>query len=134
MITVVPEELKIIILIKTYEFDVKKAKTKKIYDCVDKQGIILYLNKNSGASLIGEIQKLFEKKGLKIDSKVAQFLANRCGSDMLLISNEVDKLACYKTVEVVTKEDIISICHIFIQANIFDLPKMIVQSNYNGAI
>lgn len=133
-ICTIQQETIIIIVVQNYEFDFKKAKAKKMYDCVDKQGTILHLNKNNAGDLTVEIQKLFEKKELKIDSKTAEFLARQCNSDMLFIVNEIDKLACYKTDLQVSKQDIINSCYILVQANIFDLPKMIVQSNYNDAI
>lgn len=128
------QECTLIITIQNYEFDFKKSKAKKIYECVDKQGIVLNLTKNNSRYLVGEIQKLFEKKELKIDAKTAEFLATYCENDMLFISNEIDKLACYKTDAIVTKQDVIESCYILVQANIFELPKMIVQSNYNAAI
>ena len=42
------------------------------------------------------VRQMFEKKGVSITNDGLNEFINRCGDNMYLISNEIEKLSCYK--------------------------------------
>lgn len=79
------------------------------------------------------IQNMFDN--YQIDNQTIELLINRVGSNLSLLSNEIDKIKLYKNnVLKITKDDIINLTHKNIDLDVFKLIDYIVTKNKEKAI
>ncbi len=67
----------------------------KTYKTVKKLGYVAELNTPDTKMLVSWIGNLCKREGKQIDSKCASYILEQCGTDMMLLSNEMEKLFSY---------------------------------------
>ena len=111
----------------------KAAKHKKLIELASKTGVCVNLAKKTRTDLLRFIADRAKKQGVTIESAQCSHLADRCGDDLGVLANEVDKLCAYKQQGAITRADIDLLATEHIEASIFDLSKRIISGDYAGA-
>ena len=83
------------------------AKNKKLADHIEKQGgVVVEFAFKTPSELAKYIMSAVEKSGSQISHPAAVMLAENCRSNLLMINNEIAKLASYRYGEEITEQDI----------------------------
>lgn len=86
------EGVTMVFTVVTSKLDDKKPIVKKIKE----KSKAFALDNVSKKDLPRVVKQMFDKKEVSINGDALNEFINRCGDDMYLISNEIDKLSCYK--------------------------------------
>lgn len=109
----------------------KLDERKKIVKEMKKVGTVKDYNKSG--DLTSVIKNMFEE--YKVDNSVIRFFIDRCGSNLDILSKEVDKIKTYKDNDlVITKDDIINLTTKNIDIDIFAFVDTIVNKNKEKAL
>lgn len=103
------------------------GKNKKLFDLATKKGYSCDFDYKKPAELVKIITDRVEKHGSTISKKSAEYLANQCLSNLLLIGNELDKLCDYSNGEEITNETIDLLVSKQLDSNAFALAKAAAQ-------
>lgn len=113
----------------------KIDKRSKLYKQIKKNGTITELKELDNKKLKVFVASLLKKDNKKITENTVSYLLDKTGTNMLFIQNEVEKLICYAyDRELITKEDIDSICIEQIEGKIFQMIDAIVVKNKDTAL
>lgn len=94
----------------------------KTYKTVKKLGYVAELNTPDTKLLISWIGTLCKREGKKIDSKCANYILEQCGTDMMLLSNEMEKLFSYAyDRDSITMADVEAVCVNHVTGKIFEM-------------
>ena len=110
------------------------AKNKKIIDFISKKGDTCEFSIKTPAELSKTIISSVEKGGCSISKQNAEYIAELCLSDQIMISGEIAKLTSYAMGREITKEDIDSLVSRQFNSNAFDLSKAVVSFNKRRAL
>lgn len=132
--TDLPESTVLIFSQPTLTFDVKKAnKTKKFAAAAAKCGTVLCLEKKGDIALEKQVASWAKALGCEISSINAAKLIQSCGTDMLTLKNETEKLCAYTGEGEITEETIKLVAVKNVEARIFALSDSIIRCDYNTA-
>lgn len=110
-------------------------KKTKMYKEVYKLGYVCEMNSMDDNNLKIFIASSLEKEGLKISEAAAQHMLMHCGTDMELLTQELNKLSAYCTGKnSVTAQDIDLICTKHLTRQIFQMMDYIGGKNQNKAL
>lgn len=131
----IPPACTVIFSLSTLIFDTKKisSKWKKFMDIIDKFGIILVCDKRTDTALEKQLVSWAEKVGVKMYPNVANKLIKMCGTDLLMLRNELEKLCAYSGYTEVTADMVADISTKNLETNIFRLSTAIFTGNSNLA-
>lgn len=117
----------LILLVNDPDFLPKKnQKAKKLIAQVDKVGVVLELNRRSEGDMVKFLQKKAKDQGCAISKELCRYLLERCESDMLTLSNEMEKLCAFAAAGEITREQIDRVTVKAVSARIYDLAKAIL--------
>lgn len=138
IISNLPETTVIIIYITGFDVCGGKkfptTKNKKIIDAVSKYGVVCELNYKRPDELAKPIITAVEKEGCEISRINAEYLASQCLCNMVLISNELNKLTSYTGMGEITKEAIDLLVAKQLDSNAFLLAKAVTQFESRRAL
>ena len=104
-------------------------KRSRMYKAVQKNGHVEECGVQKEADLKVWIARLLKDEGKKIRGSTVERILGRCGTDMVNLKNEIDKLVAYVGErDIIEDEDVDSICTLQITNSIFDM----VESIANG--
>ena len=130
----VPGDTLLLFWMQTVDVDIKKNdKWKKISQLVEKHGNVLVLNKKGTTELKKMLVSGAQKRGKVLSPQLAEYFVNTVGDDLNILLNELEKLCFYCESIIVEKEHIDSIITRSVEASVFDLAKLIISGNRNGA-
>jgi DNA polymerase-3 subunit delta len=110
-------------------------KRNALYKAVAENGLAVEMNGPTENDLKTFIGSRLKKNDLKITENDAQYLLETVGSDMMNLVNEMEKLIGYTLGrDVVTREDIDTVCVRQISGRIFDLTDGIAEKNREKAM
>lgn len=113
----------------------KVDKRSKLYKQIKKNGTITELNELDNKKLKVFVASLLKKDNKKVTENTVSYLLDKTGTNMLYIQNEVEKLICYAyDRDLITKEDIDSVCTEQIEGKIFQMIDAIVVKNKDTAL
>ncbi len=125
----------IVFLIRNEEYHPEKtAKGKKLLAAVDQSGVCCALNPRTRSDLAKFVRGNADKMGCIIYDDAAAALIERCGGDIGMIKNELNKLCNYKPGGTIVQADIDKLCTGVVEASVFDLAKLILREDYAGAM
>jgi DNA polymerase-3 subunit delta len=107
-------------------------KAKKIADICAKIGSVCVCNPKTTLELAKDIEKYIGSMDGSINNNDAQYLAQICGNDSLIIKNECDKLIAYE--KVITTEIIDLITPKQLDSTIYELARAVQNLNKNDAM
>lgn len=109
------EGVTMIFTIVSPKIDDRKALVKKIKE----KAKVFALDNVNKKDLPRVVKQMFDKKDIEISHDALTEFINRCGDDMYLISNEIDKLSCYK--KEIDIKDIYLMVPKKLEDNVFDM-------------
>lgn len=110
-------------------------KRSKVYKTVKKEGYIAELNTPDTKTLVTWIGSLCKREGKKIDAKTASYILEQCGTDMLLLSHEMEKLFSYAYErQMITVSDVEAVCVNQVTGKIFEMMDAITMHQQEKAI
>ena len=86
------EGVTLIFSVASPKLDDRKALVKKVKE----KSKIYALDSVNKKDLPRVVRQMFDKRGLSITNEALNEFINRCGDNMYLITNEIEKLGCYK--------------------------------------
>lgn len=113
--------------------DIKK--TTRFYKFVQKNGECIVCEKKKEYDLLTWASKLFKENNIEINNADINYLINLCGTDMLTLKNEIDKLIDFSDDnKKISKKDIDLVCIRTSDVIIFDLTDNIGNKNIPAAL
>lgn len=105
-------------------------KRSRLYKAVKSAGYICEIGRQSESDLTVWAAKIFSDNGKKITGKTMSYLLANIGTDMEVLSREIEKLICYAfDRNFITNEDIDAICIKQLTVRIFDMMDAISVKN-----
>lgn len=105
-------------------------KRSKMYKAVKKNGYICEINRQTEKDLSIWAARIFAKDGKKITSANMSYLIANVGTDMEVLSKEIEKLVSYAlNKDVISKDDIDAVCIKQLNVRIFDMVDAISVKN-----
>lgn len=139
LVGLVEEQIESTVLIfwlDTVEVNLKKCPklSKFIEKCEKNRGTGVELNRKSVSELLKLLSNGASKRGCRLETTVARYLVEVCGSDLQTLQSELDKLCSYAPGESISREMIDKVAVRSIDASIYDLTKAINASNGDRAL
>jgi len=109
------EGVSLIFSVVSAKLDERKSLVKKIKE----KAKVYALDNVNKKDLPRVVRQMFDKKGISITSDALNEFISRCGEDMYLINNEIEKLSCYK--DELDLKDIILMTPKKLEDNVFEM-------------
>lgn len=112
----------------------KNAKWKAFLKDVEKRGVAVAFDHRTASEMASLLCRGAQKRGRKMETAVAHRMVEQCGSDLLLLLNELDKLCAVVgeggeiTVDVIKKSAVRQL-----DASVYELSKALLQKRYDAA-
>lgn len=107
----------------------------KIYKLVEKYGKCYNFERKKENELIVWCKEIFDKNQIKIDNQDISYLISICGTEKIILKNEIEKLLSYALVtKTIKKSDIDKLCIKTSDIIIFDLTDSLGQKNKSKAL
>lgn len=111
----------------------KNAKWKKLLETAQASGAVVCFSKKTAAELARILCSGAVRRGCTLTPQNAGRMVQQCGEDMLLLTNELDKLAALADGGEITAQMIEQAATKNLDAKVFDLSKAILRHNRDGA-
>ncbi len=110
-------------------------KRSRIYKLVDKHGECICCEKKKDYEILTWCAKVFKENEIEIINADINYLIGLCGTDKLILKNEIEKLVSYALdTKKIKKEDIDNLCIRTSDVIIFDLTDGLGNKNIKGAL
>ena len=110
-------------------------KRNRMYKAVKKYGRVVEFNIQDSNTIMRWVLGNMKREGKKITQKDMELFLSKTGTDMGNIERELEKLLCYTMGrEIITAEDIQSICTTQITNHIFDMIRAVTDKNQKRAL
>lgn len=134
IISDVPETTVLIISLPNLTLDLKRSsKWSTFIKFFEKYGEVLNLPVMNKLKLQRQLIKWAEKLSCTLSEKNAQLIIEKCGNNLLVLKNELEKLCAYAGGSEITSEAINRVTVENFEANVFELTKAIMAKNYERA-
>ena len=105
-------------------------KRSKMYKAVKAHGYVCEINRQTEKDLAIWAASMFAKDGKKISNAKMSYVLANVGTDMEVLSREIEKLICYDLDKnIISKEDIDAVCVKQLNVRIFDMVDAISVKN-----
>lgn len=108
-------------------------RTKKLLDACQKVGYVRFLEKPTGAALRQLLIQRAQAQNTALSDPVARVLVERCGEDMTLLENEVDKLCAVSGYGTITAAMVAQAATANLEADVFEMTRLVTAKNATGA-
>lgn len=130
-----PQDTVLIISQQNIPVDAKKsARWKAVSKAVESLGAVAVLDKRSRRDTVRFLTALCQKSGCAIAPALCEELIDRCGDDMLVLTQEVQKLCAYQGEGEIAAAALEKLSIRQLDANVFDLARRILGKNLSGAL
>ncbi|MFI3169400.1 MAG: DNA polymerase III subunit delta [Faecalibacterium sp.] len=106
---------------------------KKLIECCKKIGYVSEIAQPRADELHNILIEHAKEQGATLPKRVAAALVERCGKDLTLLENEVDKLSAFAQYQTITQEMVIALATQSLEADVFDMVRMITNKNTTNA-
>lgn len=104
----------------------------KLYKVIATNGTVAQIDYQTRDALLGVIGSFLKKEGKMISMNTANLILDKTGTDMAMLRSELEKLVSFcMDREVITDEDVETICSENIEDRIFDMLDYIADKNAN---
>lgn len=107
---------------------------KKLWDAVEKNGILVEFQKQSQRDLVSWISRHFVARGKKISPNLCVYLMEITGGTMTALSGEIAKICAYSGAEEICKEDIDAVVEPVLDAVIYQMTDLLGQGECGAAL
>lgn len=130
----IPETTVLIISFPNLILDLKRSsRCSSFVKFFEKYGDVFNIPALSKTKLQRQIIKWAEKLSCTLSEKNAQLIIDKCGNNLLVLKNEIEKLCAYATGGEITSQIIDEIVVCNFEANVFELAKAIIAKNCDRA-
>lgn len=131
-----PDTTVFVIWCNNYEPDSKKSeRLKKIVSAVEKGGgMAAQIDHRTQDDLRKMLIKGAQKRGVELDSQVANYLLELCGDDINVLVSELEKICHYQKTGKITRDTVDKVAVKSVDASIYNLSKEIFDKNIAGAM
>lgn len=134
IISDLPETTVLVIALTSLTFDLKRSsKWASFIKFFEKYGETLNLALLSDSKLKKQLIKWAEKLSCSLSEKNAQIIIDKCGNDLFVLKNELEKLCAFVNKGEITAEIINNLVLENFETNVFDLTKSIINKDYRHA-
>ncbi len=112
---------------------IDKAEKKTFLQAVSEYGNAVKFESETGARLFGWMSRHFQAGGTPADRSVLETMVSVCGSDMYILSGEIDKLCAYCGTRPATSADVAKVCCANQNYKVFDLTRALIEGNIKKA-
>lgn len=131
----IPEDTVLVISQQNVAVDPKKsARWRAILKQVEKLGACAVLDGRSRRETVRFLIALCQKNGCEIDPQLCEDIIDRCGDDLLVLGQEMQKLCAYTGEGTVLPEAVEKLCIRQLDANVFDLARRILAGNLSSTL
>ncbi len=110
-------------------------KRTKMYKDVKRTGYVAELNTPNDNTLVTWLVTLCKREGKRMDKKTASYMLEQCGSDMFVLSNEMEKLFSYTYDRpCITMSDVSDVCVSQVTGKMFEMIDAITQGRREIAV
>lgn len=114
--------------------DKRTSGSKKLIALSEKHGVAVELSPRDTNGIIKHLQAVAQSEGSSIDRATAQELVVMCGNELLVLTNELRKLAAFSGDNGITKADLRKLVTPSVEQRVFDLGKMILAGNLQASL
>ncbi|MDD3194029.1 MAG: DNA polymerase III subunit delta [Oscillospiraceae bacterium] len=130
-----PQDTVLILSQQNVPVDAKKsARWKAILKAVELSGAVIVLDGRSRRETVRFLSALCQKNGCTIAPALCETLIDRCGDDMLVLGQEIQKLCAYQGEGEIPAEAVERLSIRQLDANVFDLARRILGKDLSGAL
>lgn len=125
-----------IMLCNGLEVDSRKSdRLRKIVEAVEKcNGVCAELNHRTVPDLVKMLNLSAQKNGTPFENGAAAYLIESCGTDLMLLKSETDKLYAYAVNKPITKSMIDTVCVKTVEASVYNMASEIISRNTSAAL
>ncbi len=117
------------------EVQPRNSKWKQVVEKFTKYATVVNFEKPKGRELIKLLCAYSQKQGCPMNENTASYLVELCGDGLNVLFNEIQKAVNYAGLgNEITRECIESVAVRSLEANVFDLSKLILNGNPQGAL
>lgn len=138
------ESTVLVLLVEKEDFNPKRSsKAKKLIERCDKAGAVLELGHRTASEVARFLRARAESQGCTISRELCDELTQRCQSDLMTLSNEMEKLTAWVRSQApedasgpleITREDIERVTCRTVEASVYDLAKAILGDRFEAAM
>ena len=129
----IPDYCTVVFTYETTPFKPDK-RYKKLWDAVEKNGLLVDFEKQSQRDLISWIGRHFASSGKRISNDLCAYLIDITGGTMTALSGEISKICAYSGADEIVKSDIDAVVEPVLDAVVFQMTDLLGQGNYGGAL
>ncbi len=129
----IPDYCTVVFTYETTAFKPDK-RLKKLWDAVEKNGIMVEFEKQSQRDLTNWIGRHFAANGKRIANDLCAYLIDITGGTMTALSGEIAKICAYSGAEVITKSDIDAVVEPVLDAVVFQMTDQLSQGACGAAL
>jgi len=120
----------------TYETTAWKPdkRFKKLWDAVDKYGVIVEFAKQDQRDLIAWVTRHFSANQKRISPELCAYLIDITGGTMTALAGEISKICAYSGTDEIRKSDIDAVTEPVLDAVVFHMTDLLGQGNYGPAL
>jgi DNA polymerase-3 subunit delta len=107
---------------------------KKLWDAVDKHGIIVEFAKQEQKDLIPWVTRHFAAQKKRISTSLCAYLIDITGGTMTALSGEIAKICAYSGADEIKKTDIDAVTEPVLDAVVFQMTDLLGQGEYGAAL
>ena len=129
----IPEYCTVVFTYETTAFKPDK-RLKKLWDAVDKNGVLVEFEKQSQRDLISWIGRHFASAGKRITPDLCVYLIDITGGTMTVLNGEIAKICAYSGAEEICKRDIDAVVEPVLDAVVFQMTDLLGKGNCGEAL
>ena len=133
VLTDIPEYCTVVFTYETTPFKPDK-RLKKLWDAVDKHGILVEFQKQNQRDLVNWIGRHFAAAGKKILPELCVYLMDITGGTMTVLSGEIAKICAYSGSDEILRSDIDAVVEPVLDAVVFQMTDLLGQGEYGAAL
>ena len=107
---------------------------KKLWDAVEKHGVIVEFSKQDQKDLIPWVSRHFAAHKKRISTNLCAYLIDITGGTMTALSGEIAKICAYSGAEEIVKSDIDAVTEPVLDAVVFQMTDLLGQGEYGAAL
>ena len=112
-------------------FTKTKEGANELVDFFARSCISVEFELQTGDKLVQWIAKHFKAESVEITDRALTFLPEYCGSDMYILSGEIEKLCSYSSGNAITEDDIRNVCCSNSEYRLYDITNCISSGSIN---
>lgn len=129
----IPDYCTVVFTYETTAFKPDK-RLKKLWDVVEKNGVLVEFQKQSQRDLVSWITRHFSANGKRIAPDLCVYLIDITGGTMTALSGEIAKICAYSGADEIHRSDIDAVVEPVLDAVVFQMTDQLSQGNCGAAL